>query len=132
MPSEAFLRWITLCGVALALLATAIGFLFGPSTALSLALGSALALGNFLLLIHLGRRLLSPGRPRSLLLLFGLKFSLFVGLVFALVVWLSVKPLPFLLGVSVILGALMLGVFFGPSPGSKEAEAPQRAWDRWE
>lgn len=113
-----FIRWVTLSASILGLIGALASLAFGLKIALGFSLGAALAVLNLWLLGRLGARLLD-GDDASIARLTGLfflKFTLFIGIVFGVTLWLPLPPLAFMAGLSVVIFAILIGTLFGPSP----------------
>ncbi len=122
-----FLRWITLSASLFGVIGALISALtFDLPVALAFSLGALLAVLNLWLLGRFGARLLSGDGDGSssarLAGLFFLKFTLFIGIVLGVTLWLPLPPLAFMAGLSVVILAILIGTLFGPSPAREPAQ----------
>lgn len=126
--ADAMLRWVTGCSAVLGVLAVLASLLVDlPGATLGVALGAALAVANLFSLQWLGARLVAKGNEGrgagGTALLFGAKFVVYLGAVYAVHRFFQVDLLAMLAGLSVIVIAIPLGAVIGPPLTAETSES---------
>jgi len=124
-PDDRLLRWVTTRSIALSLLLLAGSFAFWrlPAT-LGIGCGAVLARGNFWLLRRMVTRMLGgePGGLGRAIGLFGAKFLLLLWAVYAVMTYVPMDPVAFLVGISVVAAVIVSSSLLGPEVGSASGE----------
>lgn len=124
--NDPFLRWVAQWALALTVLSTVAAASLGAfEVALGFAVGGALAMGNFWSWKRMLARLLWGGTKAKgvAVSMATFKLGIFAAILFSCMRSIPMEPIALLCGISVVIGLICVGPFFGPVPSAARTAA---------